>query len=97
KLQALYRTAEDAGLHAATEWLLRRWKQNEWLKRQNEVRANDREQRARQTERTRREFHKASAAASAPRAEPQWYVTNQGQTMVVIPGPVEFLMGSPPT
>ena len=25
-----------------------------------------------------------------------WYVTGQGQTMVVIPGPVEFLMGSPP-
>src|SRR5262249_10014505 len=28
---------------------------------------------------------------------PQWYVNGQGQTMVVIPGPVEFLMGSPPT
>ena len=27
----------------------------------------------------------------------QWYLTGQGQTMVVIPGPVEFLMGSPPT
>ena len=26
---------------------------------------------------------------------PQWYVNGQGQTMVVIPGPVEFLMGSP--
>ena len=28
---------------------------------------------------------------------PQWYVNGQGQTMVVIPGPVEFVMGSPPT
>jgi formylglycine-generating enzyme required for sulfatase activity len=28
---------------------------------------------------------------------PQWYVNRQGQTMVVIPGPVEFLMGSPST
>jgi formylglycine-generating enzyme required for sulfatase activity len=27
---------------------------------------------------------------------PQWYVNGQGQTMVVIPGPVEFVMGSPP-
>jgi formylglycine-generating enzyme required for sulfatase activity len=26
-----------------------------------------------------------------------WYVNSQGQTMVVIPGPVTFLMGSPPT
>jgi formylglycine-generating enzyme required for sulfatase activity len=25
----------------------------------------------------------------------RWYITGQGQTMVVIPGPVEFLMGSP--
>ncbi len=26
----------------------------------------------------------------------RWYINGQGQTMVVIPGPVEFLMGSPP-
>jgi formylglycine-generating enzyme required for sulfatase activity len=26
-----------------------------------------------------------------------WYVNSQGQTMVVIPGPVTFLMGAPPT
>jgi formylglycine-generating enzyme required for sulfatase activity len=26
---------------------------------------------------------------------PQWHVNGQGQTMVVIPGPVEFIMGSP--
>jgi formylglycine-generating enzyme required for sulfatase activity len=26
----------------------------------------------------------------------RWYITGQGQTMVVIPRPVEFLMGSPP-
>src|SRR5262249_22927922 len=30
------------------------------------------------------------------RTPPQWYVNSRGQTMVVIPGPVEFLMGSPP-
>ena len=26
---------------------------------------------------------------------PQWYVNSQGQTMVAIPGPVTFMMGSP--
>ena len=31
------------------------------------------------------------------KSPPQWYVNGQGQTMVVIPGPVEFMMGSPPT
>jgi formylglycine-generating enzyme required for sulfatase activity len=30
------------------------------------------------------------------KARPKWYVNGQGQTMVVIPGPVEFAMGSPP-
>ena len=30
------------------------------------------------------------------KAPPQWYVNGQGQTMVVLPGPVEFRMGSPP-
>src|SRR5262249_50701380 len=39
---------------------------------------------------------KASGQSSAP-GVPQWYVTEQGQTMVVIPGPVEFMMGSPLT
>src|SRR5262249_53537910 len=29
--------------------------------------------------------------------ERRWYVNGQGQTMVLIPGPVEFLMGSPPS
>jgi formylglycine-generating enzyme required for sulfatase activity len=33
----------------------------------------------------------------AGKASPQWYVNGQGQTMVVIPGPAEFMMGSPPT
>jgi eukaryotic-like serine/threonine-protein kinase len=28
---------------------------------------------------------------------PQWYVNSQGQTMVVIPGPIELVMGSPLT
>jgi len=30
-----------------------------------------------------------------PGPSQQWYVNGQGQTMVVIPGPVEFVMGSP--
>src|SRR5262249_35594944 len=29
------------------------------------------------------------------KATPRWYVNGQGQTMVVIPGPLEFDMGSP--
>src|SRR5205814_387423 len=29
------------------------------------------------------------------KTSPQWYVNSRGQTMVVIPGPLEFMMGSP--
>ncbi len=36
-------------------------------------------------------------AKEKEKTPPQWYVNGQGQTMVVIPGPVEFLMGSPLT
>ena len=31
------------------------------------------------------------------RGDRRWYVNGQGQTFAVIEGPVEFLMGSPPT
>src|SRR5205085_5860409 len=31
----------------------------------------------------------------APAGKPTWYVNGQGQTFTVIPGPVEFRMGSP--
>ena len=36
-------------------------------------------------------------AKHTEKTPPQWYVNGQGQTMVVIPGPLEFVMGSPPT
>src|SRR2546423_700078 len=37
------------------------------------------------------------ATRHAPPTTPKWYVNGQGQTFVVIPGPVEFVMGSPLT
>src|SRR6202043_2210179 len=45
KLQEMYRTATDPGLHAAAEWLLRTWKQEAWLKQVNDEWAKDEEQR----------------------------------------------------
>ncbi len=92
KVQTIYRDDADAGLHAAAEWLLRQWHQGAWLARTNEDWTKDRVWRE----------ARLSAIAQAERrhkaqAGTQWYVNGQGQTMVVIPGPVEFLMGSPPT
>jgi serine/threonine protein kinase/formylglycine-generating enzyme required for sulfatase activity len=92
KVQALYRGEEDPGLHAAAEWLLRRWQQESWLKRVNEEWAKDKEGRDKRFAKIQELVKK-----DRERTPPQWYVNGQGQVMVVIPGPVEFLMGSPVT
>lgn len=86
KLPEIYRNASDPGLHAASEWLLRQWKQEGWLKQVNAEWAKDNEQREGSI--------RAALAPGAVPASPQWYVNGQGQTLVVIPGPVEFMMGS---
>jgi formylglycine-generating enzyme required for sulfatase activity len=70
---------------------LRHWKHEAWLERTDESWAKDAEQRKQRLESIQK------ALASTQVAKPQWYFTEQGQEMVVIPGPVEFVMGSPPS
>jgi len=89
KLEKAYRTDDDPGIHAAVEWLLREWKHETWLKQENEKWANEQVKRF--------DRIKQNLAKEKDKTPPQWYVNGQGQTMVVIPGPVEFMMGSPPT
>ena len=91
-LRKMYCTEADPGLHAASEWLLRSWKQEAWLKRMNDEWAEDKKQREKKIEAIRQ-----TLAKEKEKTPPQWYVNGQGQTMVVIPGPVEFMMGSPLT
>jgi formylglycine-generating enzyme required for sulfatase activity len=92
QLQEMYRTASDPGLHAACEWLLRRWKQEAWLSQVNEAWAQDKEQREKRLEGIGKVL-----AKEKEKTPPQWYVNTQGQTFAVIPGPVAFTMGSPLT
>jgi serine/threonine protein kinase/formylglycine-generating enzyme required for sulfatase activity len=93
KLRNWYCHDPDPGLHAAMEWLLRHWKQEQWLKQMNDEWREDKPQREQRLERIRQEM-----AKSKDQAHRQWYVNGQGQMMVVIPGPVEeFQMGSPST
>jgi formylglycine-generating enzyme required for sulfatase activity len=92
KLQDIYRTASDPGLHASAEWLLRQWKQETWLKQVNDEWRKDNQQREK-----RLEGIKLALAKDKEKMPPQWYVNGQGQSMVVIPGPVTFVMGSPST
>jgi serine/threonine protein kinase/formylglycine-generating enzyme required for sulfatase activity len=108
KLKETYRTAADPGLHGAVEWLLRAWKHDQWLEQINDEWARDKEAREKKLQRLARELvgeRKGGLVGLAQQsidkktlaAPPQWYVTGQGQTMVVIPGPVEFWMGSTPS
>ena len=85
-----YRDHADAGVHGAAEWLLRQWKQENWLKQVNDEWAKDKEQQKRRLQDIQRLIAKNKA-----KTPPQWYVNGQGQTMVVIPGPAEFVRGSP--
>jgi serine/threonine protein kinase/formylglycine-generating enzyme required for sulfatase activity len=91
KLQDVYRTDPDPGLHAAAEWLLRTWHQEAWLKQVNAAWTQAKEEREKRLDSIRLHLGKDEAKS------PQWYVNGQGQTMVVIPGPVKLVMGSPPT
>ena len=90
KIRETYCNDSDPGLHAAAEWLLRQWKQDQWLKQMERQWAEDNKRREERQQGIRQELGKDKG-----QAKPQWYVNGQGQTMVVIPGPVEFFMGSP--
>jgi hypothetical protein len=92
KLQEIYRADSDPGLHAAAEWLLRTWKQESWLSYVNKRWSKEPDQQGKRLEDIKRLL--ADAKEKTP---PQWHVNGQGQTMVVLPGPAEFMMGSPST
>ena len=92
KLHEMYTMESDPGLHAAAEWLLRTWKQETWLKQVNDQWATERATQEKRLEGIQQLLMHAKA-----RVPSQWYVNGQGQTMVVIAGPVVFVMGSPAT
>ena len=92
KLREVYGKDADPGLHGAAEWLLRQWKQEPWLQQMDEQWRKDKHQREQRLERIRQEWANGKGHANR-----QWYVNGQGQTMIIVPGPIEFWMGSPTT
>ena len=96
KMRDTYQTTDDAGLRAAAEWLLRSWSENTWLKQVDQEWALDKDKREKRLDAIRNQLSRAAPGPEdAGAARLSWYVTGQAQTMVVIPGQVEFLMGSP--
>lgn len=90
KVREIFRASPDPGLHAAARWLLRQWNEEAWIKQTEEAWAKDKQEREKRRESIRREL-----AEKRDAAQPSWYVNGQGQTMVVIPSPEVFVMGSP--
>jgi serine/threonine protein kinase/formylglycine-generating enzyme required for sulfatase activity len=77
-----YEQNSDAGMHAAAAYVLRCHGENDKIEAALP--------RLRQSEEQVRERDWHGSAGG-----PLWYVNGQGQTMVVVPGPVQFVMGSP--
>jgi formylglycine-generating enzyme required for sulfatase activity len=81
RLLTLYRSDPDAGIHAAVDWLLRYGHQG-LLDRKLDWQGGA----LRAIDR--------ELAGQLP-TDRNWFVTKQGDTMTVIRGPVEFMMGAP--
>lgn len=83
RLLRLYRDDPDAGVHSAVDWLLRHGRAG-MLERALDWN---------QGEALRTIDRQLAGALPAGR---NWFVTREGQTLALLHGPVEFLMGSPP-
>jgi len=89
-LEEIYLKEPDPGIHASAEWLLKTWNEQSFINKTNESWQQDKELTL-----NRQKEIKNLLDKEKEKSLKQWYVNGQGQTMVVIPGPVEFLMGSP--
>ena len=83
KLIDLYRNDPDPGIHGASEWLLRQWRN------EDQIQAIDKEL----GKLPLPTFRADQGATSSKGNNRGWYVNSQGQTMVIVRGPVEFEMG----
>jgi serine/threonine protein kinase/formylglycine-generating enzyme required for sulfatase activity len=82
-MKIVFATAADPGVRAASEWILKRWSQDAWLTKSQ----------AEQAPHSKERLATISGELHRPNAKPAWYVNGQQQTMVAIPGPLEFNMG----
>ena len=83
KLLDLYRNDPDPGIHGATDWLLRQWRN------EDQIKAIDKELGKLRPPTLSVDHGESSSKGNIRR----WYINSQGQTMVVVPGAVEFQMG----
>jgi serine/threonine protein kinase/formylglycine-generating enzyme required for sulfatase activity len=90
RLQKMYRSDADPGVHASAEWLLRQWQQEAWIKQGNEEWSKGKV--AGGAWRVEGKVRLVPPPGTH-HPSPGWYVNSQNQTLVVIPGPTKFVMG----
>jgi len=100
-----YYNDPDSGLHGSAEWLLRQWQQQAKLEELDKKFQKEKPTRMRRIQEAVINLHRKVTAGLSPglvprvtshtELAPSWYLTSQGQTMVVFPAPVVFRMGSP--
>ncbi len=83
KLLDLYRNDPDPGIHGAADWLLRQWRSEPQLQAID----NDLVKLPHPT------LEGDRSPAPSRKNRRGWYVNSQGETMVIVRGPVEFDMG----
>jgi serine/threonine protein kinase/formylglycine-generating enzyme required for sulfatase activity len=82
-MKMVFLTAAEPGLRGASEWILKRWNQDAWLAQAHSEQAPQAKER----------LAAISGALHQAHAKPGWYVNGQQQTMVVVPGPLQFDRG----
>ncbi len=83
KLIDFYRIDPDPGVHGASEWLLRQWRN------EDQIKAIDKELGTLSLPTLSANQGETSSKGNNRR----WYINSQGLTMVIFPGPVSFEMG----
>jgi hypothetical protein len=86
----VYHDDPDGGIHASAAWLLGQWGRRAQLREMEQRWAQDNLKREARLDQIKQEL-----ARGKDRGGSRWYVNCQGQTMMIVPGPAEFVMGSP--
>jgi formylglycine-generating enzyme required for sulfatase activity len=81
-VMAIHQNDLDPGMHGMAEWVLRNWRESSALNNAQKE----------WTTQGRR-----PPPTPDQKIGPRWFVNGEGQTMVVVPGPVDFDIGSPET
>jgi serine/threonine protein kinase/formylglycine-generating enzyme required for sulfatase activity len=91
RVENIFTTDPDAGMHASAQWLLQQWRGRPWLAACNVALMSDPQTPVRRIA-TLKSAQESTADKPAV-VSPRWIINARGETEVVIFGPVEFMMG----